>query len=109
MNHLERWAKAGDSPVVENVSGFIWYLSTAGHVKSGGNLGGPPPKAKYSSLTDSELVPRGKGEKNPGKGSEIEPETVRLQAVKALCRKTVRSRTFCIMGLRVTVCGKVKP
>ena len=36
-------------------------------------------------LTDSELVPRGKGEKNPGEGSEIVPETVCLQAVGALC------------------------
>lgn len=59
--------------------------STAGHVKSGGNPGGPSPKAKYYPLTDSAQVPRGKGEKNPGEGSEIEPETVRLQAVKALC------------------------
>ena len=33
--------------------------------------------------TDSELVPRGKGEKHPGEGSEIVPETVRLQAVGA--------------------------
>ena len=50
------------------------------------NLSGPPDKAKYSLATDSELVPRGKGEKHPGKGSEIVPETVRLQAVGALCR-----------------------
>ena len=77
----------GDSPVVESQSHLIWYLSTAGHEQPGGNLGGPPSKAKYSSLTDSELVPRGKGEKNPGEGSEREPETVRLQAVKAPCRK----------------------
>jgi hypothetical protein len=33
-------------------------------------LGGPSSKAKYSPVTDSELVPRGKGEKNPGEGSE---------------------------------------
>ena len=52
-------------------------------MKSGGNLGGPSSKAKYSSATDSEQVPRGKGEKNPGEGSEIVPETVRLQAVEA--------------------------
>ena len=31
-------------------------------------IGGPPPKAKYSLVTDSEQVPRGKGEKNPGRG-----------------------------------------
>ena len=42
------------------------YLSTAGHEQPGGNLGRPFSKAKYYSLTDSELVPRGKGEKNPG-------------------------------------------
>ena len=30
--------------------------------------GGPPPKAKYYLVTDSEAVPWGKGEKNPGRG-----------------------------------------
>ena len=81
---MERPARDGDSPVDENPKDLSWYPSTAGHVQSGGNQGGPSPKAKYSSLTDSERVPRGKGEKNPGKGSEIESETVRLQAVGAL-------------------------
>ncbi len=42
--------------------------SRAGHEKSCLNMGGPSSKAKYSSLTDSELVPLGKGEKNPGRG-----------------------------------------
>ena len=46
-------------------------------------MGGPSSKAKYSLLTDSEQVPWGKGEKNPGEGSEIEPETVCVQAVEA--------------------------
>ncbi len=46
-------------------------------------MGGPSSKAKYSWLTDSEPVPWGKGEKNPGEGSEIEPETVYVQAVGA--------------------------
>ncbi len=36
---------------------FLGIPSTTGHVKSCGNQGGPPPKAKYSSVTDSELVP----------------------------------------------------
>ena len=45
------------------------------------NLPGPSGKAKYSLVTDSEQVPRGKGEKNPGEGSEIVPETACLQAV----------------------------
>ena len=43
-------------------------LSTTGHVKPCGKLGGPSSKAKYHLMTDSELVPRGKGEKNPGRG-----------------------------------------
>ena len=47
------------------------------------NMGGPSSKAKYSWLTDSEPVPGGKGEKNPGEGSEIDPETVHVQAVGA--------------------------
>ena len=46
-------------------------------------MGGPSSKAKYSLPTDSERVPWGKGEKNPGEGSEIEPETVYVQAVGA--------------------------
>ncbi len=46
-------------------------------------MGGPSSKAKYSWLTDSEPVPWGKGEKNPGEGSEKEPETVYVQAVGA--------------------------
>jgi len=41
------------------------YLSKAGHVKPCLNPRGPSRKAKYSSLTDSEPVPLGKGEKNP--------------------------------------------
>ena len=47
------------------------------------NLPGPSGKAKYSRETDSELVPWGKGEKYPEQGSEIDPETLRLQAVGA--------------------------
>ena len=55
----------------------------AGHEKSCLKLPGPSGKAKYSWETDSELVPWGKGEKHPEQGSEIVPETVRLQAVGA--------------------------
>ena len=57
--------------------------SRSGHEKSWLKMGGPSSKAKYSLLTDSEPVPWGKGEKNPGEGSEIEPETVYVQAVGA--------------------------
>ena len=58
-------------------------MSKAGHVESCLNMGGPSSKAKYTLPTDSEPVPWGKGEKNPGEGSEIEPETVCVQAVGA--------------------------
>ena len=34
------------------------------------NLRGPSRKPEYSLSTDSEQVPRGKGEKNPGEGSQ---------------------------------------
>ena len=61
------------------------FLSTTGHLKSCGNPGRPLSKTKYSSATDSELVPRGKGEKHPGEGDEIVSETVHLQSVGALC------------------------
>lgn len=53
------------------------------HVKLRVNLSRPLDKAKYSLETDSEQVPRGKGEKNRCERSEIEPETVCLQAVGA--------------------------
>jgi len=52
-------------------------------VKSCLKIGRPLPKPKYSLATDSELVPWGKGEKNPDNGSEIDPETERLQSVGA--------------------------
>ena len=61
-------------------------LSRAGHVKSCLNIGGPPSKAKYYLLTDSEPVPWGKGEKHPDEGSETDPETERLQSVGASLR-----------------------
>lgn len=54
QKHLERCAIVGDSPVWE---ALMDVLSRAGHVKSCLKIGGPPPKAKYSLLTDSEPVP----------------------------------------------------
>ena len=59
------------------------FSSKTGHVKSCLNMGGPPSKPKYSCVTDRELVPWGKGEKNPDEGSEIDPEIECLQAVEA--------------------------
>jgi hypothetical protein len=62
---MGRPATQGESPVCEKGDQIDWYLSKTGHVKPGLNLEGPPSKAKYSLMTDSEPVPRGKGEKNP--------------------------------------------
>ena len=50
-------AKEGNSPVGEKQSEDSRYQSTAGHGKSGGKQGGPPSKAKYDLVTDSEQVP----------------------------------------------------
>ena len=48
----------GDSPVVETEAAFLdGILSTTGHVKPCGKLGGPSPEAKYYLATDSEQVP----------------------------------------------------
>ena len=54
---MERSGKEGNTPVSERETIREGILSTAGHVKPRGNLGGPPPKAKYSLATDSEQVP----------------------------------------------------
>ena len=82
MNCLESQTIAGDSPVTENLSSLTRFLSTTGHVQSSRNPRRPFRKAKYYSVTDSEQVPRGKGEKNPEQGSEIDSEMVCLQAVE---------------------------
>ena len=42
--------------------------SSTNHEEFCVNLSGPPDKAKYYLATDSEQVPRGKGEKNPVRG-----------------------------------------
>ena len=71
MNRLESRTIEGDSPVTETACNSLTaYPSKAGHVKSCLNLRGPSRKAKYSLETDSEQVPRGKGEKNPCEGSQ---------------------------------------
>ena len=47
---LGRATGGGESPVHEmRVDSEAEYLSTVGHEKSRGNLGGPPSKAKYLS------------------------------------------------------------
>jgi hypothetical protein len=45
---MERPAIEGDSPVSESDASRAGHPSTAGHEQSGGNLGGPSSKAKYS-------------------------------------------------------------
>ena len=54
---MERPTIDGDSPVSEILIHPREFLSTTGHVKPCGNLGGPSSKAKYYSATDSERVP----------------------------------------------------
>lgn len=80
---MESHRKEGETPVSENLSDPEDPLSSTAHVKRGVNLPRPRGKAKYSLATDSEPVPRGKGEKNPSEGSEIEPEMMCLQGVGA--------------------------
>ena len=54
---MGRQTKQGESPVCEKKGSFGKYLSRAGHVKPGLNLGRPLSKAKYSLMTDSVQVP----------------------------------------------------
>ena len=59
----------GDSPVDEmKMSDWTKFPSTVEHGKLCRNLSRPRDKAKYYLVTDSGQVPRGKGEKNPGRG-----------------------------------------
>ena len=58
LNGMELPAREGESPVSKSsVSVLIVIPSRAGLVKPGLKLGGPPSKAKYSPVTDSEQVP----------------------------------------------------
>ena len=51
-------SKEGERPVNEKRPVLLdMFPSSAGHVEPRANLGGPSPKAKYSLVTDSELVP----------------------------------------------------
>ena len=80
---MERTTVEGDSPVFEIDLLTSSILSRTEHVKFCLNPPGPSGKAKYNRETDSEQVPWGKGEKYSEQESEIEPETIRLQAVGA--------------------------
>ena len=79
--------------------------STAGHVKPGGNTGGPSSKPKYYSVTDREEVLWRKGEKHPGRGVK---ENLKPCVYKHRKFINERSGTFCRMVRRVNVTGKVK-
>ena len=80
---MENRSREGDRPVSENPSTPREFPSNTVHVKLRMNLRRPRHKAKYYLATDSELVPRGKGEKNRCERSEIVPEIMCLQGVGA--------------------------
>ena len=54
---MGRPTTAGDSPVSEKRFLSVSIRSTAGHVKPGGKLGGPPSNPKYYLMTDRGAVP----------------------------------------------------
>ena len=80
---MENRSPEGERPVTENSSTSRDFLSNAAHVKRRMNPRRPRRKAKYSLATDSELVPRGKGEKHRCERSETDPETMCRQGVRA--------------------------
>jgi hypothetical protein len=79
---MENRSTEGERPVTENLTTPRGTLSNAIHVKLRMNLCRPRHKAKYSLVTDSEQVPRGKGEKIRRERSETVPETTYLQGVR---------------------------
>ena len=83
MKRLENRSIEGERPVIENPSRSRESLSNAMQVKLRVNPRRPLRKAKYSLATDSEPVPRGKGEKHRCERSEIVPEIMYLQGVRA--------------------------
>ena len=65
LNTVEKVARDRESRVSEAALSPRGIPSNAVHVKLCMNLSRPLDKAKYSLATDSEQVPRGKGEKHP--------------------------------------------
>ena len=51
---LERSGEESETLVSEIYKVIRWHQSRSGHVKPGLKQGGPPPKAKYYPVTDSE-------------------------------------------------------
>ena len=80
---MENRSTEGERPVTENQTPPRDSQSNTIHVAFRVNMCRPRHKAKYSLVTDSEQVPRGKGEKIRRERSEIVPETMCLQSVRA--------------------------
>ena len=80
---MESRSQEGERPVSENRRSPSGTLSNAMHVKLRVKQHRPRCKAKYFLATDSEQVPRGKGEKYRCERSEIVPAIICLQGVKA--------------------------
>ena len=78
------------------------------HVKLRMNPRRPRRKPKYSLATDSEQVPRGKGEKNRCERSEIVPEMMCLQGVEAQPLRQIRTRTGSSKRLDVPLLSMTK-
>ena len=57
MTELESAGMVGDSPLTEDLLRPTGIPIRTVHVKRRLNPGGPPSKAKYSLMTDSEPVP----------------------------------------------------
>ena len=84
MKRMESRPTQGERPVTENCPPSPRdVLSNAMHGKLRVKRRRPRRKAKYSLATDSEPVPRGKGEKHRCERSERVPEMIRLQGVGA--------------------------
>ena len=64
--HLEGTTIEGDSPVGERERTSGGLLSTTGHGKSCGKLGGPPSKAKYHWPPIVNQYREGKVKRTPG-------------------------------------------
>ena len=63
---MESWTKESNSLVSEMVGIVVSIQSTTGHVESGGNIGGPSPKAKYDLVTERVWYREGKVKRAPG-------------------------------------------
>ena len=105
---VELYGKANETEWKSRRRKISWadsIQSTAGHVKPGGNTGGPSSKPKYYPVTDREQVLWRKGEKHPGRGVK---ENLKPCAYKHREHVNVWSGTFCRMVRRVCVTSKVK-